>query len=122
MNWTAILEVVWNVLNSPAVIAAMAAGVVWLLSRLYAAHPAWQEFEGTIIAAVKWAEKTIPDDAANTAAARLDAALKYVLKVYQETEGKPADAKTAASMQEGIQIVHAQLESDGNLAAANVTP
>ena len=52
MNWTALLQVAWDVINSPAVIALMAGGLLWLLNRLYAAKPAWQAFEGTIIAAV----------------------------------------------------------------------
>jgi hypothetical protein len=47
MNWTAFLQVAWDVVNSPAVIALMAGGLLWLLNRLYAAKPAWQAFEGS---------------------------------------------------------------------------
>ena len=115
MNWTAFLQVAWDVVNSPAVIALMAGGLLWLLNRLYAAKPAWQAFEGTIIAAVKWAEKEIPDDTPNKAMSRLDAALSYVLKVYEEARGKPADSQTKQELREGIQIVHAELEASGNL-------
>ena len=104
-------------MNSPAVIALLAGGLLWLLNRLYAAKPAWQAFEGTIIAAVKWAEKEIPDDTPNKAMSRLDAALNYVLKVYEEARGKPADAQTKQELREGIQIVHAELEASGNLDA-----
>ncbi len=117
MNWTAFLQVAWDVVNSPAVIALMAGGLLWLLNRLYASKPAWQAFEGTIIAAVKWAEKEIPDDTPNKAMSRLDAALNYVLKVYEEARGTPADAKTKQELREGIQIVHAELEASGNLDA-----
>ena len=116
MNWTAFLQVAWDVVNSPAVIALMAGALLWLLNRLYAAKPAWQAFEGTIIAAVKWAEKEIPDDASNKAVKRLDAALAYVLKVYEDARGT-ADARTRQEMREGIQIVHAELEAAGNLGA-----
>ena len=116
MNWTAFLQVAWDVVNSPAVIALMAGGLLWLLNRLYAAKPAWQAFEGTIIAAVKWAEKEIPDDASNKAARRLDAALGYVIRVYEEARGT-VDARTRQEMREGIQIVHAELEASGTLAA-----
>ena len=115
MNWTAFLQVAWDVVNSPAVIALMAGGLLWVLNRLYAAKPAWQAFEGTIIAAVKWAEKEIPDDTPNKAFNRLNAALNCVLKVYEEARGKPADAKTKQELREGIQIVHAELEASGNL-------
>ena len=116
MNWTTILQVAWDVINSPAGITVMAGGLIWLLNRLYAAKPAWQDFEGTIIAAVKWAEKEIPDDASNKAVKRLDAALAYVLKVYEDARGT-ADARTRQEMREGIQIVHAELEASGTLAA-----
>ena len=117
MNWNMVIQVAWDVLNSPAAIALAAAGLIWLLNRLYAAKPAWQAFEGTIIGAVKWAEKEIPDDTPNKAMGRLDAALNYVLKVYEEARGTPADAKTKQELREGIQIVHAELEASGTLSA-----
>ena len=115
MDWNDIGRITWNVLNSPAVIALLAGGLLWLLNRVYAARPAWQAFEGTIIAAVKLAEKEIPSDTPNKALSRLDAALNYVLKVYEEARGRPADAKTKAELREGIQIVHAELEASGVL-------
>ena len=115
MNWNMVIQVAWDVLNSPAAIALAAAGLLWLLNRLYAAKPAWQAFEGTIIAAVKWAEKEIPDDTPNKAFNRLNAALNYVLKVYEQSRGRPADEQTKQNLREGIQIVHAQLEASGNL-------
>jgi len=115
MDWNEIGQIIWKVLNSPAVIAVLAAALLWALNRIYAARPAWQAFEGTIIAAVKLVEKEIPDNAPNKALRRLDAALDYVLKVYEEARGKPADAKTKAELREGIQIVHAELEASGVL-------
>jgi hypothetical protein len=115
MNWNGFWQVTWEALNSPAVIALLAGGLLWLLNRLYAARPAWQPFEGTIISAVKWAEKQIPDDTPNKALNRLNAAMSYVLKVYEEARGKPADPKTRAELREGVQIVHAELEASGNL-------
>ncbi len=115
MDWNDIGRITWNVLNSPAVIALLAGGLLWLLNRVYAARPAWQAFEGTIIAAVKWAEREVRDDTPNTALSRLDAALNYVLKVYEEARGRPADSKTEAELREGIQIVHAELEASGAL-------
>ena len=121
MDWNGIWQVTWDVLNSPAVIAIIAAGLLWLLNKLYAAKPAWQALEGTIIAAVKWAEKEIPDDTPNKALVRLNAALNYVVKVYEEARGKPVDAETKAELREGIQIVHAELEASGNLDKAAPT-
>ncbi len=120
MDFSGIWKVIWDVLNSPAVIAVLAGGLLWLLNRLYAAKPAWQPFEGTIIAAVKWAEKQIPDDTPNRAMNRLDAALRYVTQVYEQARGKAADAKVRAELREGIQIVHAELEASGNLDRASL--
>ena len=115
MNVETITNGIWTVLNSPVVVMVLAGGLLWLLNRLYAAKPAWQAFEGTIIAGVKWAEKEIPDDAPNKSLSRLDAALNYVLRVYEEARGKQADTQTQAQLREGIQIVHAELEASGNL-------
>ena len=117
MDVTAILETVWSVMNSPAIIALLAGGLLWLLNKFYAAKPAWQPMEGTIIAAVKWAEKEIPDDTPNKALVRLNAALGYVVKVYEQARG-PATEQVKAELREGIQIVHAELEAAGNLDKA----
>lgn len=116
MDWNDIGQIVWKLMNSPTVITLLAGGLLWLLNRLYAARPAWRAFEGTIIAGVKWAEKQIPDDSANTALSRLDTALVYVLKVYTATNGKNASARVTAELREGIQIIHAELEASGALA------
>ena len=115
MDWNDIGQIAWKLLNSPAMITLMAGAMLWLLNRLYASRPAWQAFEGTIIAAVKWAEKEISSDTPNKALSRLDAALNYVLKVYEEARGNPADAKTRTELREGIQIIHAELEASGVL-------
>ena len=116
MNLQAILEIIWEAINSPVGIAALAAVALWLLNRLYAAKPAWAKYEGAIIAGIKYAEKQIPDDAANKSLARLDAALQYVLKIYQEMNNSTASAKEIAELKEGISIVHNELEADGTLS------
>lgn len=121
MNLETILTMVWTAINSPIGIAVAASLVLLLLNWLYSKKPSWKNYEGTIIAAVKWAEKSLPknpDDASNTAAKRLDAALRYVLKVYEEKENKAASNAVTAELTEGIQIVHANLESSGNLTKA----
>jgi len=118
MNAERIFELIWSVMNSPAVIAAFAAAVVWAMNKIYSKRPAWQAFEGTIIAAVKWAEREIPDDTPNKSLVRLNAALNYVLKVYEQARG-PAGEQIKAELREGIQIVHAELEAAGNLDPPN---
>lgn len=109
-----VLLVLWSALNSPTGVVVMASVVLWVLNRVYAKKPAWQRFEGTIIQAVKWAEKTIPDNTANKAAKRMDEALQYVLRIYEHTQGKSANPKTKADLKQGISIVHAELEASGN--------
>lgn len=103
----------WEILNSPAVVAAIVSAVVYALNRLYGKRPAWAKYEGTVIAAVRFAEKTIPDDTTNKSLARLDAALQYVLKVFAEREGRQATKAEADSIVEGIQIIHDRIETDG---------
>jgi hypothetical protein len=115
MNGTDILTLLWTAVNSPFGYMTAAAVLLWLLNRLYAAKPGWAAYEGTIISAVKFAEKEIPDDVPNKGLARLDSALKYVLKVYEEVNGKRATTQTAATLKEGIQIVHDNLQANGTL-------
>ena len=110
-----ILELAWDILNSPAGITAMAGILLWILNRIYGSRPAWQQFEGAIISAIKFAEKSIPDNTHNKSAAKLDAALRYVIELYTEARGKPPSKAVTESMAEGIRITHARLESDGNL-------
>ena len=115
MNWTAVLEVVWKLLNSPAGVTAMAGLMLYLLNRLYARKPAWAKLEGAIISGVKLAEKKIPDGTPNKGLARLDTALKYVIGVYEEMRGRKPDAATTQELKEGVQIVHDKLEAAGTL-------
>ena len=108
------LTKVWDILNSPAAIAIIGSIVAYLLSLLWTAKPAWQKYEGTIIAAIKAAEKAVPDTAENKATKRLDEALKYVLKIYESQNGK-ATEETKQELKEGIQLVHNSLESEETL-------
>ena len=115
MSAEKIVAIIWQLLNTPAAITAIASLVLYGLNRLYMAKPVWVKFEGTIITAIKLVEKKIPDDTENKGLARLDAALTYVLQIYAQVEGREATAKTAADLTEGIQIVHDELESSGTL-------
>jgi len=110
-----VLTVLWGVLNTPVVITAIAAAALYGLNRLYTAKPAWKKFEGTIITAIKYAEKVVPDDTTNKSLGRLDTALNYVLRVYEEVKGREAPPVVAAELREGVQIVHDELETRGTL-------
>ncbi|HUX16315.1 MAG TPA: hypothetical protein VMW52_07560 [Phycisphaerae bacterium] len=111
MDWETIWTAVWAGLNSPIGIATVAALVLWALNKVYAAKPAWKAYEGTIITAIKGAEKMIPDDVENKGMKRLDEALRYVLQVYTQVEGKRPTPAVEASLKEGVQITHASLEA-----------
>lgn len=115
MNWELIFETIWAVANTPAIIATAALLVIWLLNRVYAAKPGWQKREGDIIAAIKFAERTILDDNPNKSVRRLDAALQYVLKIYKQTGRAAPSAAEREELRQGIQIKHAELEANGNL-------
>jgi hypothetical protein len=111
----AVIEAVWQLMNSPVGITAVAGLVLWALNRLYTKRPAWKRYEGTIISAVKAAEKAIPDDTPSKSAKRLDAALRYVLRVYEEVEGRRPTKAEVAELTEGINITHQRLEEAGTL-------
>jgi hypothetical protein len=82
---------------------------------LYDTRPGWSKYEGTIISAIRFAEKAVPDNAENKSLNRLDKALKYVLAVYEEKEGKSPSKAVKAELLEGIQLVHNDLETSGGL-------
>jgi hypothetical protein len=107
------MDTIWTLMNTEAVVVAIASIVGWLLVKLYAAKPEWQKWEGTIIAAVKQAEKAVPDEQRGWQ--KFDKALKYVLTVYNATKGHRPSKKVEADLREGIQIVHADLEANGQL-------
>jgi len=108
-------ESVWTFVNSPAAIVAFAGVCLWLLNRLYSKKPLWQQFEGTIIEAVRFAEKAVPDDAENKAVRRLDQALQYVLKIYEGMKSRPATDVEVDEIKEGIRLIHNELDTDGVL-------
>jgi hypothetical protein len=115
MNLETIMETVWGILNTPAAITFVAGVVLVILNKIYAAKPGWAKFEGAIISAIKFAEKQVADDTPNKGLAKFDEALKYVIKVYEETTKKKASPKVIADLKEGVQIVHNELDAAGVL-------
>ena len=109
------LNQVWTILNSPQAVVLVAGAVLWGLNRIYSKKPLWEQFEGTIIAGIKFAEKKIPADTENKGAAKLDAALKYIVSVYEEVRGKSPSRKVLNELTEGVKKTHAVLEAAGNL-------
>jgi hypothetical protein len=101
---------VWELVNSPAFITAVASVVVYILNKVFDKRPSWAKYEGTIIAAVRHAEKAIPNNSENKSLNRLDAALKYALTVIESREQRVMTEKERAQIIEGIQIVHDRSE------------
>ena len=115
MTWQQAGAIVWTVLNSAAGVVIAGVVLAWVLSKLFAWRPEWKKWEGTIISAVKWAEAAIPEGTPNKSLAKLDEAMKYVLKAYASATGDVPSESTAQVLKEGIQIVHDQLEQRGTL-------
>ncbi|HSW00021.1 MAG TPA: hypothetical protein VLI39_07605 [Sedimentisphaerales bacterium] len=109
------MEPLWAVMNSPFVISTLAALFVALLNWAYARKPWLSKYEGTLIAAVKYAEKTIPDGTPNKALARLDEALKYALRVIETRTGVPLSAVEVSAVVERLQVVHSEVEAKEGL-------
>ncbi|MBI9017375.1 MAG: hypothetical protein JEZ07_08965 [Phycisphaerae bacterium] len=110
------METIWTILNSPMGIGFAASVVLFLLNLVYSKKPNWRNFEGTIIAAIKYAEKSIPDDASNKGLLKLDKALGYTIGVYEQVSCKRVTQQVKDNLREGIQIKHAELEIAGALA------
>lgn len=115
MNWEPILTGVWALVNSPVGVAVIAGAVLLAINRLYAAKPGWAKYEGAIVSAIRFAEKSIPDDSGNSAEQKFDAALHYVLKIYEEVNKRRADPQKVAILSEGIRLVHNKLDLKGAL-------
>lgn len=103
-------EMIWDILNSPAVITALAALFLYVLNKIYTKKPLWKKYEGTVISAIRYAEKAIPDDAENKSLARLDAALNYALEIIEKTEKRVTTDKERAEIKDGISVIHNAIE------------
>lgn len=102
MNW----ETAWGIVNSPVVISLLASLLVLALNALYARKPLWKQYEGTIASAIRYAEKAAPTGS------KLDLALDFVLKVYEQRTGSAPTAKVATELKEAIQVAHAQTDPE----------
>ena len=121
MDWNATFDAVVKFFNSSfgfaVVWAAMVSFFLFLASRYNPFQEAWKKYEGSIITGIKLAEKQIPDDVPNAGLARLDAALRFVLKAYAEANGgKEPPAKLVEQIKQGIQIKHSELDRWGGLS------
>ncbi len=122
MDVSAILESLSDLFNSAfgfAVIWAALVGLFfWLSSKFNPFQEKWKEWEGSIITGIRLAEKEIPDDTPNAGLAKLDAALRFVIRAYADANnGKQPPAKVIEQIKQGIQIKHADLDRFGGLSS-----
>ena len=101
-----------------AVITLIAAVASYLIARVFKAKPAWVQYEGLLINAVKSAEKLIPDGIENTGAERADAALKVFIDRYTNAYGKLPTTEVVTVAKLALPIIHDALEIKGTLPVA----
>ena len=124
MDFNGLIEGAGKFLNSGIGFALVWAGMVgffiFLASRFNPFHEKWKAWEGSIITGIKLAEKQIPDDTPNAGLAKLDAALRFVLKAYADANnGKQPSAKLIEEIKQGIQIKHSDLDRFGGLSKSS---
>jgi hypothetical protein len=109
-----IMDLAWAFLNSPLGIAMVVSLVGSLVAVIIAKVPIVKKYGGVLISAVKYAEKAIPDDTENSGAQKLDAALKYALKIFAEI-GVTVKPKEMPEIIAGLSEAHEKVEADGVL-------
>lgn len=75
----------------------------------------FRQYEGWVIAGIKFAEKYIIDKTANSGAKKLGYVLKLFLDKYETATGKKVDLATYAKIEAWISEIHASLEEAGAL-------
>mgnify|MGYP006287856121 FL=1 len=124
MDFNGLIEGAGKFLNSGIGFALVWAGMVglfmWLASKFNPFQEKWKAWEGSIITGIKLAEKEIPDDTPNAGLAKLDSALRFVLKAYADANnGKQPPAKLVEEIKQGIQIKHSDLDRFGGLSKSS---
>ena len=102
---------IWELVNSPFFVTTVATVVVFLLNKLYGSKPEWKKYEGSIIQAIRWAEKAIPDGTENKHMERFKHAFQYVLNVFAEVEKRQPSLEEERGLRDGIEIVCAELSA-----------
>jgi hypothetical protein len=110
-----LVQIAVRLLESPAVQTAVIGAIAWAFVKLFERKTEWVKYKGYIIAAVKFAEKSVPDDAENKALRRMDEALKRFITLYEIAEKAAPTATLLDTVRAQISVVHDQLESEGTL-------
>ena len=111
-----VLNLFWEFLNSAVGVTIIATAGMVLLNKLFAIKPEWKKYEGSIIQAIRWAEKaTIPTGTANPHLWKFNVALQHVLKAYEDKENYKPTNGILQGLIGGIEITHARLEKENLL-------
>jgi hypothetical protein len=109
-----IVDQILTYVNSSAGVTILGAVLVFILGKLFQKKPEWklvyEKYFPIIMRGVKYAEKTIPNNAPNTALARADAALRFII----DLEPKLARISPTVLVQ-AITMVHAAAETNENI-------
>ena len=106
-----LLKTIWEMLNSPLGITVVVSIVAWVLNKIYAKKPTWKKYSGTIISAIKYAEKIISDDTLNPSMRKLDIALKYAIQIIEHAEKRSLSDKELNELKDAISLIHNDIES-----------
>jgi hypothetical protein len=120
MSWKDVIAALWNLIDSGPGIALLAAVLVYILNKVWAKKPAWRTFyekyEGTLIAAVKQAEKLVDGSSEGSSGRKLEKALELVVEVLERVHGQDTvSKKEKAAITEALSKTHDNLERGGKL-------
>lgn len=113
-----ILATIWAVLNSPAAITAVVAVVAAIIARVAFLKGVWEKYAGVATAAVRMAEKAVPDNAENKAIRKLDEALKYLVNIFTELEGRAPTPDEQLELRNAIEESLTELQAQGIIPGA----
>lgn len=111
--WSQIGSAVWALLNSEVGLMLMGSLLLLVARKVYTAKPLIEQYEGTLIEAVKWAEKNVTGPGRGEQ--RLKAALQFVSRVFADYERRKPTKAEAEQIEERLIVTHADLEAKGNL-------
>jgi len=109
--------IIINLLSTNAVIALIVGAFVTYIVKWLATNRGdqFKRYEGWAIAAVKAAEKAIPDDVPHKGARKLDYAFQSFVKKYEEAVGREVGADESAKIDAWISEIHEVLAEAGTI-------
>ena len=113
-----IIGQIWGVVNSPVAITAVAAIVAAVIARVAFLQGVWEKYSGVAMAAVRMAERAVPKDAENKSVQKLGFALKYLVDLFTETEGRVPTPAEQLELRNAIEDSLTELQERGIIPGA----